>query len=479
LFGAIPGLSATLGIALLTALTFNMTSGQDPALAIQYSMLSLIGIYVGAVYGGSHPSILLNIPGTAASAATALEGYPLSLKGKGGETVSLATMMSFLGTLCGVLAMLFIIPLLLKLATNFTSIEYFLLALFGVIICGSLSSKDLPLKGWIAGLLGLAIAMVGESPLQAYSRFTFGISELRDGIKPISIILGGFVMPQVIRNIIKPVIIKDRAVKFLKIFPDWRVIKKHSGTAVRSGFIGVGIGSIPGIGEDVAAWVSYNFSKKLSKTPEKYGKGSTEGLVASETANNACIGGALVPLLTLGIPGSPPAAMLLSAIYLHNITPGPMVMQEQPTFIPMMCAILFLASFAMLFCGLLMARVSVYLLKIPSGLLMAMVTLFAILGSYSLDNSMTNVYVMVLFGIVAYFLEETGYPMAPLVIGVVLGPMVDENLRQALMVHHGNVLPFITRPISLVLLFLISLTFLSSTNFYKNKKDSFFRRFKK
>ncbi len=459
-FGAVPGLTATLGVALLTAVTFNLTASTDPQLALEYSMTALIGIYVGAIYGGSHPAVLLNIPGTAASAATALEGYPLCQQGRGGETIGTATVTSFIGTVTGVFAMLFVIPLLLGLAQHFTSVEYFLLALFGVLICGSLTSPDTPLKGWIAGLLGLLMASVGDSPIQGYPRFTFGIPELAGGIEPIPVILGGFALPQIMRNLRDPARSTSTVGKVRRIWPRLSVLKQTFPTAIRSGLTGVGIGSIPGVGEDVAAWISYDIAKKVSRRPDEYGKGSIEGVVAAETANNACIGGALVPLLTLGIPGSPPAAMLLSAILLHNVTPGPMLAHEQPTFIPMMCAILFLASIAVLVCGFVTCRVTIHLLRVPVGILMPLVALFSVIGAFALEGSMVNVYGMFAFGIAAYFLEEMGYPIAPLVIGIILGPMADENVRRALMAHHGSLVPFFTRPIALALVALIAFSLL-------------------
>jgi putative tricarboxylic transport membrane protein len=462
IFGALPGLTATLGVALLTALTFNLTADNDPQLAVQYSMTALIGIYVGAIYGGSHPAVLLNIPGTGASAATAVEGYPLCQLGRGGEAIGLATVTSFFGTVIGVLAMLLVIPLLVSLAEQFTSVEYFLLALFGVLICGSLSSADTPVKGWIAGLLGLLMAAVGDSPLQGYPRYTFGSSHLAGGIEPIPVILGGFAVPQILRSLRSVDVQRDIA-RVLRVLPRWSDLRSNVATAIRSGLIGVGVGAIPGVGEDVAAWLSYDMAKKFSRHPERFGRGAMEGVVAAEAANNACIGGALVPLLALGIPGSPPAAMLLGAILLHNVTPGPMLAVERPEFIPMMCAILLLSSAAMLLCGFAMCRLSVYILRIPSGILMPLVGLFSVIGSYALDNSMINVYGMLAFGFVAYFMEEMGYPIGPLVIGIILGPMADENLRRALMAHQGSLLPFVSRPLALVLLGLIVYSLIGQT----------------
>ncbi len=469
-FGALPGLTATLGVALLTAVTFNLTIGSDPAVALRYSMIALLGVYVGAIYGGSHPAILLNIPGTGAAAATALEGYPLTRQGRGGEAIGMATVTSVIGTLTGVLAMLLIIPVLLELALQFTSVEYFLLALFGVLICGSLTAPDTPVKGWIAGLLGLLMATVGDAPLQAYSRFTFGIPELKDGIRPIPVILGGFAIPQILRALRDPAGLRLAIDPLRRIVPRWSELRRYLPTAARSGLTGVGVGSIPGVGEDVAAWLSYDLARKSSKEPDLYGKGSMEGVVAAETANNACIGGALVPLLTLGVPGSPPAAMLLSALLLHNVLPGPMLAQDRPEFIPMMSAILLMASLTVLVCGLLLSKVTVHALRAPAGVLMPVVALFSVIGSYALDNSMFNVYYMLAFGIIAFFLEETGYPIAPLVIGIILGPMADENIRLALTAHQGSLLPFVTRPIAVVLLLLIAWSLLGQTLLRKRRE---------
>ncbi len=450
-FGALPGLTATLGVALLTTVTYSLD------LPIETSMIALMGVYVGAIYGGCHPAVLLNIPGTAAGAATALEGHPLCRQGRGGEAIATATVTSFLGTVIGVLAMLLLVPLLTVLAIRFQSTEYFLLALFGVLICGSLTAPDTPIKGWIMGLLGLLLATIGIDPTHGYQRFTFAVAELFDGIRPVPVILGAFAVPQIIRAMMRPV--KAGSIpKIVRIWPRLMTLKRNFLNAVRSGLLGVGVGSIPGVGEDIAAWLSYDTAKKVSKEPEKFGEGAMEGIVASETANNACIGGALIPLLTLGVPGSPPAMMLLGALMLYNVKPGPQLPETQPEFIPMMAAILLWASLVMLMLGFLLSRVSVYILRIPSAFLMPIVALFSIIGAYALHNSMFDVGFMLAFGLAAYFLEEQGYPVAPLVIGLILGPMAEENLRRALITSEGSLLPFITRPLSIGFLFLIALS---------------------
>ena len=449
IFGALPGLTATLGVALLTTVTYSIS------LSVETSMMALMGVYVGAIYGGCHPAILLNIPGTAAGAATAVEGFPLSQRGRGGEAIATATVMSFLGTLFGVFAMLLCIPWLSRLALLFQSSEYFLLALFGVLICGSLTAPDVPVKGWIAGLFGMLLATVGMDPTHGFQRFTLGIPELVEGIKPIPVILGGFAIPQIIRSLTSKQDPAKTGNPIQSLWPKVLVLKQNVKTAIRSGLMGVGIGSIPGVGEDIAAWMSYDTAKRYSKNPGEYGEGSMEGVVAAETANNACIGGALIPLLTLGIPGSPPAMMLLGAIMLHGVIPGPRLPEEHPEFIPQMAAILTWASLFMLVCGFAVSRISVYVLRIPVYLLMPFVALFTVLGSYAFDYSLFNVWFMLGFGLLAYLMEENGYPIAPLVIGIILGPMAEDNLRRALIDHQGSLLPFLTRPISLAFVVLI------------------------
>ena len=441
-FGALPGLTATLGIALLATATATLE------LPVETTMVALMGVYVGAIYGGCHPAILLNIPGTAAGAATALEGYQLCQQGRGGEAIATATVMSFAGTLFGVFAMLLLVPVLTSLALGFQSSEYFLLALFGVLICGSLTAPDTPIKGWIAGLLGMLLSTVGLDPIHSVYRFTFDSNSLAGGINSIPVILGAFAVPQIIRAMMRQTA-TSKAPRITRLWPQVTVLKGNIVNAIRSGLLGVGVGAIPGVGEDIAAWLSYDTAKKMSKRPDEFGKGSMEGLVAAESANNACIGGALIPLLTLGVPGSPPAMMLLGALMLNNVIPGPSLAAARPEFIPQMAAILLWASVVMLVLGFLLSRVSIRILRIPTAFLMPVVALFSVIGAYAFSNSLWDVGFMLGFGVVAYFLEEQGYPLAPLVIGLILGPMAEGNLRRALLDSGGSLEPFFTRPLSL------------------------------
>jgi putative tricarboxylic transport membrane protein len=423
-------------------------------------MVCLLSIYVGGTYGGSYASILINIPGTAASAATALDGYPLACKGEGGRAIGLTTTASAIGTIISMLFVVSISPIISTFALQFTSFEFFLLAFFGIIISGTLTSPDLVIKGWISGFLGLFLACVGRDRLQFFPRFSFGIPELESGIEVVPVLIGAFGIPQIIQ------VLKDRFVigetqKFQRILPEFGTMVRNIPKIIRAALIGVGIGAVPGIGEDIAAWVSYGAAKNASKHPERFGKGEITAVLATEVANNACVGGAMIPLLNLGIPGSPPAAMLLGALMLHGVTPGPMITFEHPTFILEVSAILLLASFAMWITGTLLARQVVKVLRIPTEVFMPVIGVLCIIGSYSLGLNIFNLYLMLPVGIVSYFLIEMGYPIAPLVIGVILGPMADENLRRALMVSQGSFWPVFTRPVSLILFLIIAWTVIS------------------
>lgn len=461
IFGATPGLTSTLGVALLTTLTYSM----DSSLA----MVALMGIYVGGVYGGSYTAILVNIPGTAASAATALDGYPLACKGMAGKALGLTTTASAIGTFIGMFFVITLSPVICHLALQFTSFEFFLLALFGIIISGSLTSPDLVYKGWIAGFIGLFLSVIGRDTLQVYPRFTFGMSQLDSGIEVVPVLIGAFGIPQIM-SVLRDDFKISKIKSIGKIVPGFGTIVKHVPTIIRSSLIGVGIGSVPGIGEDIAGWVSYGTAKKASKHPEEYGKGSLEAVISTKTANNACIGGAMIPLLSLGVPGSPPAAMLLGALMLHGVTPGPMLTFEHPEFIPNISAILLLASVVMWVCGMVLAKQVVKVLRIPTSIFMPIIALLCIVGSYAIGLNTFNLYLMLIVGLISYVLTEQGYPIAPLVIGVILGPMCDENLRRALMVSQGSFLPIFQRPVALLLFLTIVFTIFSSTSLYQKMK---------
>lgn len=442
-FGALPGLTATLAVTILTGFFGNKVP-------LDYSLIALLGAYVGAIYGGSYPSILLNIPGTAASAATAMDGYPLAKASRGGEALGLTTTASFIGTLIGTVALLVFVWALLLLSKNIASPEKALLALFGILLSGTLMSEDLVIKGWIAGLIGLAMAMVGLDPLLSEPRYTFGWSYMLSGFQVVPVLMGAFAVPQIIEGMRHVDAGKVLALKG-RILPNLRAVRKHLPTITRSGVIGTGVGSLPGVGEDVAGWVSYGVGKSVSAEGEKFGKGSLDGLLSSETANNACIGGALIPLLVLGIPGSPPAAALMGAFKINNIIPGPTI---DPAIILRVVAIMVLASLTMFLMGLFTARIFIMILRIPRVVFLPIVMVLTTIGSFSVGGGINDLYLMLGVGIAAYFLNMLKFPIAPLVIGVILGSLFDETFRRSLLISGGDVLVFGSRPVASVLLML-------------------------
>ncbi|AWB65866.1 transporter [Saccharobesus litoralis] len=448
IFGSMPGLTATLGVALLTSLTYQFDTST--------ALIALLGLYVGAIYGGSYPAILLNIPGTPAAAATAMDGHPMAKRGEGGRALGLTTTASMIGTIIGLLFLVILAPVIATLALQFTSWEFFLLALFGILISGTLASSDMVVKGWIAGLIGLFLATVGRDALQFYPRYTFESSFLDSGLEIVPVLIAAFGIPQIIRVLSERQNLASN-MQFGRVLPELSTLVRNAKHIFRSACIGVGIGSVPGVGEDIAGWVSYSTAKNTSKPEEqaKFGKGSETAIVSSETANNACIGGALIPLLSLGIPGSPPAAMLLGALLLHGVVPGPTIEVDHPGFLLEVTAIMIMASFAMWANGMLLAKQVVKLLYVPTPLFMPLIAVLCILGSYSLGLNLFNLYIMIPIGIAAYVLGEYKFPISPLVIGLVLGGMADESLRRALMLSDGSFLPMLQRPVALLLLVVI------------------------
>ncbi len=465
--GILPGLTATMGVALLVTLTYKMAPDQ--------AILTLMCVYLGAIYGGSRTAILLNIPGTPANAAATLDGHPLARQGKAGLAMGLATTSSTLGTMIGIFFLAIIAPMLAEAALKFGSYEFFWLALFGVVISGQMSGSDTPLKGYIAGILGLMVAMVGMESLHAYQRFTFGIPSLRAGVDLIPAMVGAFGLAEILSTMKRTAVahiapVNDRVIPtFREIFQYWRTI-------IRSGLIGTFVGIIPGVGEDVGAWSSYAAAKKTSKNPEMFGKGSQEGLIAAETGDNAVVSAAMIPTLTLALPGSAAAAVLIAAMMIHGIRPGPMLMIENAPFLYQVVAMLLLATFANLIFGLSLTRVFIKILSVPRERLMAVIYVLCVVGSFAITQRMFDVWVMLFFGVAGFLLREMKYPMAPLVLGIVLGDLLDINLRRGLALTNGDPSPFFTRPISLVLCLIIVATILMSIPAVSRRVKNLFNR---
>ncbi len=454
IFGMLPGLTATVGIAILTALTFQW----DPGNAI----LVLISVYVGAIYGGSRSAILLNIPGTPASAATCLDGYPLSRSGNAAQALGLATTASFLGSMAGLVALSFLTPVLGGFALEFKSYEVFWLAVFGVAICGNLTAAGDPVKGWVAGLLGIMLSFVGMETIQGFRRFTFGVSELMAGFGIIPVLVGTYGIVEILSSL-SDTTPEQRVPQIGRTLPHLRDVAANWVNIIRSGVIGVFTGVIPGVGENIGSFVAYDFAKRASKHPEKFGKGSIEGLIASETGNNAVVGGALVPVLALAIPGSPPAAVLLAALFLHNIRPGPMLVIENPMYMYRFSAMFLLASFAMFVLGILIVKPLLKLLMIRKSIMMPIILVLCMVGTYAIAGRRFDILVMIAFGLLGYPMRKLGYPEAPFVLGIILGPMVDENLRRGMLLSYGNPAAFFVSPISIALVIMTFFTLFGRT----------------
>lgn len=439
--GALPGLTATMGLTLMTTMTIKMQPNQ--------ALLILICTYVGAIYGGSRSAILLNIPGTPASAAACLDGHALARQGLAGRAMGIATSGSVLGTLIGMVFLAWFTPVLGEIALKFGAYEFFWLALFGVLISGTLTGDD-PLKGWIAGVAGLFIAGIGQEAIYAYERFSFGNRDLAGGIGLVPALVGAFGLAELLYTM------KSRQVPvsinpFDSVIPKLADVARYWKTILRSGLIGTFIGIVPGVGEDVAAWSSYAAAKRASKEPGKFGKGSIDGLMAAETGDNACVPGAVIPVLTLGIPGSAPAAVLLAAMLIHGVRPGPLIMTEAPQFVYDVVAMMMLATIGILVYGLTLTRFMIRVLQVPQTIIVPIILVLCAVGTFALAGRLFDVWVMVAFGLIGFVLRTYGYPMAPLVLGIVLGDLLEKNLRRGLVLSNGDLAPFVTRPISAVL----------------------------
>lgn len=437
--GAIPGLTGTMALALLINLTYKLPSDQAVAF--------MLGVYVGAVSGGLFSAIMLNIPGTPNAAATALDGYPLAKQGKGGKALFGGVFASCLGTLLSVVIMMVATPFLSKIALKFGKWEMFLLAIFGITICGNLSVDCSPLKGWLAGFIGFFVAMIGVEAIYNAARFTW-IPSLRSGVELIPALIGIFGIAEVLT------VLQDRTPIQVNsdmgtILPDKNELRMLLRPLIRSSLIGCGIGAIPGAGEDIAAWLSYSTGKSRGKDRANFGRGSFEGLACSETANNACIPGAMIPMLTLAIPGSTQAAMFLAALNLHGVQPGPMLTVKAPAFMYTVGLTLAVAAIVMVVLALILTKPMVKILQINRKVLMPIIVSLTVVGAYASRSNLFDVKLMLVFGLIGFFLRKMNFPLAPLTLGLILGKSADTNFRQSLTMG-GNMLTRVVGDILLV-----------------------------
>lgn len=451
IFGALPGLSGPIGVALLLPFTFNL----DPAAGL----LMLGGIYMGSSYGGSITGILLNTPGTTEAAPTTLEGFPLAQQGRAKEALYYSIVACIVGGVVGVLTLLFFTPLLAKIALKFGPPEMFLIAMSGLAVVGSLTGRDV-YKGIFAAAFGILVSTVGPDIMTGTSRMTFGLWDLEGGIPLIPALIGLFAISEMLvqtgRKLDSIVNVPFEDMKVMEIVR--RLIRKP-GLLIRSSFIGTFIGVLPGTGGAVASFVAYAEAKRSSKRPELFSKGNEEGIIAAESANNAAVGGSMVPLLSLGVPGSTTTAVMYGALTIHGLIPGPRLFVQNPD-------IVYTFMFGMLFTAIIMGVIGIYgvpffssIIKIRLPYIIPTVMVLCLFGAYSIRNSLFDIFLAIFFGLVGYLFRRTNIPPAPTVLGIILGPLAEENFRQVLVIAKAqNMNPLLysfTRPIAVVVFLLL------------------------
>jgi putative tricarboxylic transport membrane protein len=444
LIGVLPGIGPVTGVAILIPITFGLNATT--------AIITMAGVYYGAMYGGSTTSILINVPGESSSVMTTLDGYQMAKKGRAGPALGMAAFGSFIAGTLAVVLLTFIAPPLATVALSFGPPEYFALTFMGLTLVTSLSGESM-LKGIMSGVFGLIVASVGVDAISGEERFTFGNIYLLDGMGFIGVAVGLFAVAEVLVNLEEPMeqVFVRTKLSVRTLFPNLQDWKDSLGPIGRSSLLGFFIGVLPGAGATIASFMSYAMEKKLSKHPEKFGTGIIEGVAAPESANNAAAGGAMVPLLTLGIPGSGTTAVLLGALLIHGLRPGPLLFQDNPDFVWAVIASMYIGNVMLLVLNLPLVGMWASMLRIPYKILMPLIVTLSAVGVFATDNNVFDMWVMFAFGVIGYLMRKLEFPAAPAVLGLVLGPLVERSLRQSLTISHGDLSIFFTRPISAVL----------------------------
>lgn len=446
IFGALPGLSATTGIALCLPLTYKLGSIEAVAL--------LIGIYVGGISGSLVSAILINVPGTAASVATTFDGHPMAQQGRASEALGIGLMSSFIGTLISFLALVTLAPKLARITIHFTPFEYFAIVLFSLTLIGTLISGSV-VKGLMAGVVGVLLGCVGVAPGTGTTRFTFGMVELSAGLSQTPGMVGVFALGAQLGIINKGLKAEGEEVQQCKMkgfgmpFSEWL---RHWPNIIRSSLLGIGIGILPGIGGGTSNLIAYGVAKSCSKHPEKFGTGIPDGIIASETSNNASIGGALIPLLTVGIPGDTVTAMLLGALTIQGLTPGPLLFNTNGVFVYGLFTAVLISTIIMLVIEYTGMRTIVKILGFPRYVLLPVILVICMAGIFACNNRIFDLWIMLFFGIVAFLLSRYGFPTAPLIMGFILGPYLETYMIRAQQLGRGSLMPIFSRPVAVAFL---------------------------
>jgi len=456
--GAIPGLSVTMAVSILISFTFSWD--------VYNALALMVGVFMGGVYGGSRTAILLNIPGAPSAIATALDGFPMAQKGEAGRAIGLSTVMSVVGGFVGIIILAVAAPNISEFALSFQPRDYMMLGVMGILLVGSLSGESLS-KGIFAGALGMLIGTVGMDPLTAEERFTSGVVELWNGINAVAVMIGMFGLSEALLQLhhLDKVAIKQ---KLDRIVPSWGDVKKYLPLSLQTSTIGTIIGALPGTGGDIAALIAYDHAKRVTKKPKvPFGQGAKEGLIAPESANNAAVGGAYIPMLTLGIPGDAVTAVFIGALFIHGLNPGPMLLIERPEMFWMTVGNLTLANIFVLIFGLTGIKLFSKIVECPKGILIPTIFILSIVGSYAINNSVADIWWMVAFGILGYFMKLYHYQVGPVILGVILRRLVDENWRRAIISERESLGDFFVNlfhsPLSIALFAVIVFAFLSQT----------------
>lgn len=451
LIGAMPGLSVSFAVTMMLTMTYHMDT--LPA------MFLMLGSYCGGMYGGSITAILINTPGTANAVCTALDGYPLARQGRAGEAMRAALLGSTIGGLVSAFALMYFAPQLAKIIMKIGSAEYFSLCVFGLVAAISLECKSMNdlFKGMLSAAFGLLLSCVGADPVFGTNRFSFGSYYMMSGIKVVSSMLGAYAMCQVLVNSREVISKGDESLKVPPVEGFNMKLKDffiHWKTIIKSALIGTFIGAVPGCGGETSAMLAYNEAKRVSKHPDEFGKGSIEGVIAAETANNATTGGAMIPMLTLGVPGDAIMAILLSALTMQGITPGASLFSSGSFWVYAIMGGLIVINIFMLVQGLVFAKGFTQVTRVPMSLMTPCIVILCVMGSFAINNNIFECFVMAAFGLIGYFMKRYEFPITPLCIALVLGGIAERNLRRSLILSKGSWAIFVTRPVSLLIVLL-------------------------
>lgn len=449
--GVLPGIGPMSGVALLMPVTASLTAGLPPEEAAASAIILLAGVYYGAMYGGSTTSILLNTPGESSSVVTTLDGYQMARQGRAGAALSISAIGSFVAGIVALIALVFLADPLSDLALKFGPAEYFSLMILGLCAVSGLGGKSMT-KALIMTVFGLLLATIGIDNVSGVARFTYDIPDLYQGLEFLTIAVGLFALGEVFKTILETDTSSQEIIKVGRVLPTAQDLKQSAAPIARGSLLGFFVGVLPGAGATLASFFAYILEKKLSKDPSRFGKGAIEGVASPESANNAASGGAMVPLLTMGIPGSGTTAILMGALLMYNVQPGPLLFTDHPQVAWGLIASMFIGNVMLLVLNMPLVKVFAKIIETPTEYLIPLIIAISVFGVYAVQISTFDLVLLVVCGVAGYFLSKNDFPLAPLVLGLVLGPMIENNMRRALTTSNGDIMIFVTKPISAVFL---------------------------